>query len=58
MEASTTAAAAAWQNDPPPHTEPEYANNIGGGTNSGLVNNGNPRPVMTWLMNTLGRPVP
>ncbi|MBN2341912.1 MAG: endo-1,4-beta-xylanase [Deltaproteobacteria bacterium] len=25
---------------------------------SGLVDNGNPRSAMTWLMNTLGRPVP
>ena len=27
-------------------------------SDSGLVNNGNPRSAMTWLMNTLGRPVP
>lgn len=26
--------------------------------NSGLIRNGSPRPAMTWLMDTLGRPVP
>lgn len=26
--------------------------------NSGIMNGGNPRPTMTWLMNELGRPVP
>lgn len=35
-----------------------YGSTWGQAPNSGLVQNGNPRPAMTWLMQQLGRPVP